>query len=90
MRMRRLKQAIALPEDEDFSDDLRALVSYTLSPDVASRPSMKDVLKHDFLKETEETHPTNILSELVQTYYAWLFSGGQRVSLFMPGGAAAA
>jgi len=51
---------------------------------------MKDVLQHDFLKDTEETHPTSSLTELVKTYYAWLFSGGQRVSLFMPGGAAAA
>jgi hypothetical protein len=90
MRMRRLKQAISLPESESHSDGLRSLVSYALSPDVASRPSMKDVLEHDFLKDTDETHPTHTLTELVQTYYAWLFSGGQRVSLFMPGGAAAA
>ena len=90
MRMRRLKQPITLPEKENFSDGLRALVSYALSPDVATRPSMKDILEHDFLRETDETHPTNSLSELVQIYYAWLFGGGQRISLFMPGGAAAA
>lgn len=90
MRMRRLKQPITLPEKETFSDGLRALVSYALSPDVATRPAMKDILEHDFLRETDETHPTKSLSELVQTYYAWLFGGGQRVSLFMPGGAAAA
>jgi hypothetical protein len=90
MRMRRLKQPLTLPEKETFSDGLRALVSYALSPDVATRPSMKDILQHDFLRETDETHPTNSLSELVQIYYAWLFGGGQRVSLFMPGGAAAA
>lgn len=88
--MRRLKQPITLPEKETFSDGLRALVSYALSPDVATRPAMKDILEHDFLRETDETHPTKSLSELVQTYYAWLFGGGQRVSLFMPGGAAAA
>lgn len=51
---------------------------------------MKEILEHEYLKDTEETHPTNTLTELVQTYYAWLMSGGQRVSLFMPGGAAAA
>ncbi|OAP63220.1 hypothetical protein AYL99_02447 [Fonsecaea erecta] len=90
MRMRRLKQAISLPENEAFSDGLRSLVSYALTPDAATRPSMKDVLQHDFLKDTEATHPTSMLTELVQTYYAWLFSGGQRISLFMPGGAAAA
>lgn len=90
MRMRRLKQAIALPENESFSDGLRELIKFTLSPEVASRPSMKGVLEHEFLKDTEETHPTKELSKLVQNYYAWLFSGGQRVSLFMPGGAPAA
>ncbi|ETN37185.1 uncharacterized protein HMPREF1541_08175 [Cyphellophora europaea CBS 101466] len=90
MRMRRLKQAIALPESESFSEGLRELVKFTLSPEVSSRPSMKDVLEHDFLRETEETHPTKDLQALVQNYYAWLFTGGQRVSLFMPGGAPAA
>ena len=88
--MRRLKQAITLPEKETFSDGLRSLVTYALSPEVTSRPSMKDILEHDFLANTEETHPTSNLTELVKNYYAWLFGGGQRISLFMPGGAAAA
>jgi serine/threonine protein kinase len=90
MRMRRLKQAISLPESENFSTGLRDLVKFALSPEVTSRPSMKDILEHDLLRETEETHPTKDLSELVQTYYGWLFTGGQRVSLFIPGGAPAA
>ena len=88
--MRRLKQSIALPEKENFSDGLRSLVTFALSPEVTSRPSMKGVLEHEFLTNTDETHPTSGLTELVKNYYAWLFSGGQRVSLFMPGGAAAA
>ncbi|KAK5275096.1 hypothetical protein LTR40_013648, partial [Exophiala xenobiotica] len=69
VRMRRLKESIALPQDQDFSDELRSLVSSTLTPDVASRPGMVKVLQHDFLKDTEETYPTSILSELVLTYY---------------------
>ncbi len=88
--MRRLKQSIALPEKENFSDGLRSLVTFALSPEVTSRPSMREVLGHEFLASTDETHPTSGLTELVKNYYAWLFSGGQRVSLFMPGGAAAA
>jgi hypothetical protein len=90
MRMRRLKQAIALPEHEDFSESFRSLVKYALSPEATTRPSMKDILEHEYIANTEETHPTSTLAELVKTYYGWLFSGGQRVSLFMPGGAAAA
>lgn len=88
--MRRLKQAIALPENEIFSDSLRSLVKYALSPEVATRPTMKNILEHEYLANTEETHPTSALAELVKNYYGWLFSGGQRISLFMPGGAAAA
>ncbi|KAJ9638588.1 hypothetical protein H2204_004359 [Knufia peltigerae] len=90
VRMRRLKESIGLPKDQNFSEGLRALVSSTLTPDVASRPDMAKVLQHDYLKDTEETHPTSVLSELVLTYYRWANLGGQRVSLFMPGGAAAA
>ena len=86
-RMRRLKQSISLPEHEEFSDGLRKLVAYTLSPDAKTRPAMKDVLQHEWLRQSEETHPTGSLSQLVKVYYAWLYSGGQRASLFMPGGA---
>lgn len=92
MRMRRLKQSISLPDKENmvFSDGLKSLVKYALNPDAASRPSMHDILQHDFLADTEESCPTTSLTELVQHYYGWLFGGGQRISLFMPGGAAAA
>jgi serine/threonine protein kinase len=86
-RMRRLKQSISLPEHEDFSEGLRDLVAYTLSPDAKSRPSMKQVLTHNYLLNTETEYPTGNLSQLVKVYYAWLHSGGQRASLFMPGGA---
>jgi hypothetical protein len=85
--MRRLKQPISLPEHEQFSEGLRSLVKYTLSPEAKTRPSMKDVLEHEYLRETEETYPTSTLIQLVQVYYQWLHSGGQRASLFMPGGA---
>lgn len=86
-RMRRLKQSITLPEHEEFSDGLRDLVAYTLSPDAKMRPSMRQVLTHKHLLNTEIEYPTTSLSELVKVYYAWLYSGGQRASLFMPGGA---
>ena len=92
MRMRRLKQSIGLPEKEgtNYSEGLRSLTKFALNPDAASRPSMYDILQHDFLAGTEDEYPISSLTELVQHYYAWLFGGGQRVSLFIPGGAAAA
>ena len=87
-RMRRLNKSIELPEGEKFPEALRSLVSYTLTPDAKNRPSMRDVLEHEYLSSTEESHPTNILTELVNLYYSWLHGGGQRASLFIKGGAA--
>jgi hypothetical protein len=87
-RMRRLNKSIELPESEEFPEALRSLVSYTLTPDAKNRPSMRDVLGHEYLAETEESHPTSILTELVNLYYTWLHGGGQRASLFIKGGAA--
>ncbi|RMD41593.1 hypothetical protein DV735_g3531, partial [Chaetothyriales sp. CBS 134920] len=91
-RMRRLKAAVCLPEAEKdkFSEGLQSLIEFVLNPDPATRPSMKEVLEHAYLISSEETHPTSWLTELVQNYYGWLYRGGQRVSLFIPGGAAAA
>jgi hypothetical protein len=87
-RMRRLNKPIELPENEKFPEALRSLVSYTLTPDAKNRPSMREVLEHNYLANTEESHPTSILTELVNVYYTWLHGGGQRASLFIKGGAA--
>jgi Protein kinase domain len=87
-RMRRLNKSIELPENENFPEALRSLVSYTLTPDAKNRPSMRNVLEHEYLVKTEESHPTSILTELVNVYYTWLHGGGQRASLFIKGGAA--
>jgi serine/threonine protein kinase len=88
-RMRRLNKPIELPENENFPEALRSLVSYTLTPDAKYRPSMRDVLEHKYLVNTGESHPTSILTELVNVYYTWLHGGGQRASLFIKGGAVA-
>lgn len=51
---------------------------------------MPDILSHPYLAATEKQYPTSSLSELVRIYYQWSQRGGQRISLFHPGGAAAA
>lgn len=51
---------------------------------------MEAVLEHPYVKDSEVTHPTESLAELVKTFYRWEYSGGQRTSLFFDGGAAAA
>lgn len=73
-----------------FSEGLCALVAFVLEPKPADRPSMEAVLEQEYIANTEETHPTTSLAELVKTYYRWERSGGHRHSLFFAGGAPAA
>lgn len=56
----------------------------------SDRPSMERILQDSYFHDTEISHPTTSLAELVKIYYRWEFTGGQRQSLFLPGGAAAA
>ena len=86
-RMRRLNKGIELPAGEEYSDGLRKLVSDILLPNKADRISMSSVLEHEYLQDTESSHPTTTLRDLVQEYYKWLLGGGNRVSLFINFGA---
>lgn len=72
-----------------FSEGLCNLIAFVLEAKPADRPSMEAVLEQKYLVDTEETHPTSSLAELVKTYYRWERSGGHRHSLFFPGGAPA-
>lgn len=76
--------------EKDFSDGLVDLVDCIMKTSPQERPSMEDVLRHTYLSDTEEAYPTRSLADLVKMYYRWEYSGGQRISLFMPGGAEAA
>ncbi|KAI5293576.1 hypothetical protein KEM55_007035 [Ascosphaera atra] len=77
-------------EGDSYSEELRSLVSYALNTDPSTRPTMKDILEHPYIANSEEKYPTSSLSELVKIYYQWTQGGGQRMSLFNPGGAMAA
>lgn len=76
-------------ERSEFSEGLVSLVAFVLESNPADRPSMEQVLQHPYIKDSEETHPTASLAELVKIYYRWEHSGGQRQSLFFNAGAAA-
>lgn len=65
-------------------------MSFALDSDPTTRPAMSDILSHPYIAGTEEEYPTSSLGELVRIYYQWSQRGGQRISLFHPGGAAAA
>lgn len=76
-------------EGDEFSDELKSLVSFVLQPDPRDRPSPDMILEHPYLADTVNMYPTETLVELVRAYYRWEQSGGSRISLFNPYGAQA-
>ncbi|KAJ5905689.1 uncharacterized protein N7473_002605 [Penicillium subrubescens] len=77
-------------DSENYSEGLKDLIAFALDSNPASRPTMADILAHPYISGTDEEYPTSSVSELVRNYYQWSQRGGQRISLFHPGGAAAA
>lgn len=87
---RQLNRSAPKLDSDQYSQGLKDLIAFALDSDPATRPSMKDILDHPYIAGTEEEYPTSSVSELVRNYYQWSQRGGQRISLFHPGGAAAA
>ncbi|KAL8774796.1 MAG: hypothetical protein Q9209_000735 [Squamulea sp. 1 TL-2023] len=85
-----LKRSAPTLKEKDFSDGLVDLIDFIMKSSPQERPSMQAVLNHNYLFDTESKFPTRSLANLVKMYYRWEYSGGQRSSLFMPGGAEAA
>ena len=74
----------------DHAQNLCDLVAFVLEAKPTERPLMEAVLQHSYILNSEEIYPTKSLAELVKIYYRWEHSGGQRQSLFINAGAAAA
>ena len=74
----------------DFPEGLCDFVAFVLEPKASERPSMNDILRNQYIHNSELTNPTDSLAELVRNYYRWEHSGGKRSSLFMAAGAPAA
>ncbi|KAH8705214.1 kinase-like domain-containing protein [Talaromyces proteolyticus] len=87
---RSLGRNIPRLDGDNFSEELKDLVAFSLNSDPATRPTMSTILSHPYIAGSETEYPTSSLSELVRIYYQWSQRGGQRISLFHPGGAAAA
>ena len=83
-----LENAPRLQGDE-YSERLRDFVAFCLNNDPKARPTSEQILQHPYIADTERTHPTKSLVALIERYTIWEFKGGQRTSLFNPGGAAA-
>lgn len=75
-------------EGEEFSYGLREFVAYCLITDPKKRPDAESIQKHQFIANTTKKCPTSSLRELIERYMLWEQSGGNRASLWQPGGAA--
>lgn len=73
----------------EYSDALRDFVAFCLNSDPKARPTAAQILSHPYIAHTELEFPTKTLVALIERYTMWEFKGGQRTSLFNPGGAAA-
>ncbi|KAI4252311.1 MAG: hypothetical protein LQ352_004362, partial [Teloschistes flavicans] len=85
-----LKRSAPTLNEKDFSPGLVDLIKFVMKPSPQDRPSMEAILQHPYILGTEKEYPTKSLADLVKMYYRWEIQGGQRSSLFMPGGAEAA
>ncbi|XWX02219.1 hypothetical protein V2A60_010252 [Cordyceps javanica] len=70
------------------SDGIKDLVATCLRCEPARRPTMEEVRRHAYVAATEERYPTASLAQLVRAFRVWEAQGGDRRSLFAPGGAA--
>ncbi|KAM7186714.1 Protein kinase-like domain containing protein [Naviculisporaceae sp. PSN 640] len=82
-----LRESCPRLEGDGYSDQLKDLISYCMVPDPAKRPRIEDVQKHPYLFDTATSFPTSSLKALVESYKKWEKKGGNRQSLFVPGGA---
>lgn len=75
-------------EGGNHSQELRDFVSFCLDSDPKARPTAEEVLKHPYIANTQRSHPSRKLVELIHRFKMWEYGGGVRHSLFMAGGAA--
>lgn len=71
----------------NFSDALKDLVVACLKNRPNERPTAAALLDHPYIKNSEKTHPTKDIAKLVEEFWKWQQSGGQRMSLFSNMGA---
>lgn len=71
----------------NFSDGLKDLVATCLKNRSNERPTAATLLDHPYIKNTEKTYPIKDIAQLVEEFWKWQQSGGQRMSLFSNMGA---
>lgn len=71
-------------EGEEYSEALKAFVTFCLPDERKNRPTAKAIMEHPFVADTSKKYPTSILRELIERFAVWEQSGGERASLFNP------
>jgi protein-serine/threonine kinase len=76
-------------EGDRYSPELKTFVAFLLEERADLRPSASQILDNQYIKDTEQLFPTDIIRDLIEYFAKWESEGGQRVSLFNPYGAGA-
>ncbi|KAI1470065.1 kinase-like protein [Daldinia caldariorum] len=84
-----LREHIPHLEGDQYSDELKSLVSFCLEENPARRPTIEQIQQHPYIYNTSSRYPTSSLANLVKAFRLWEERGGIRKSLFAAGGAQA-
>lgn len=82
-----LRESCPRLEGDEYSEDLKNLITFCMVPNPAKRPRIEDVQVHRYILDSADKFPSASLKELVRSFKYWERKGGNRHSLFMPGGA---
>ncbi|KAK4206042.1 Serine/threonine protein kinase [Rhypophila decipiens] len=82
-----LKESCPRLEGDEYSDQLKDLISYCMVADPAKRPRIEELQRHPYIRDSQANFPTSSLKDLLVTYKDWEKRGGNRQSLFNQGGA---
>lgn len=70
---------------DEYPEVLRDFIAFCLNPDAKARPTAAEILRHPFIADTSETHPTSGLVPLIERFKLWEHGGGSRASLWIAG-----
>lgn len=70
---------------DEYPEVLRDFIAFCLNPDAKARPTAAEILRHPFIADTNETHPTSSLIPLIERFKLWEHGGGSRASLWIAG-----
>ncbi|KAB8766469.1 hypothetical protein FH972_026629 [Carpinus fangiana] len=70
-------------DQDEYPANLCDFVAFCLESDPEKRPSAAQILEHPYIANTDDSHPTATLKELISKFREWESLGGSRASLFI-------